>query len=142
MKDDLSLNRFIEAQESSYERALTEIKNGKKTSHWMWYIFPQLKVLGLSDTAKYYGLVDANEAEEYLKHPTLGKRLIEISTELLKLQSNDANEILGSPDDMKLKSSMTLFGSLKETDPIFKAVLTKFYEGREDERTLELLNGK
>ena len=142
MKDDPTLNRFIEAQELSYERALTEIKNGKKTSHWMWYIFPQLKALGLSDTAKYYGLVDINEAEEYLKNPTLGKRLIEISTGLLKLESNDANAILGSPDDMKLKSSMTLFGVLKDSDPIFKAVLTKFYEGKKDERTLEILNSK
>ncbi len=141
MTNDHTLNRFLEAQETSFDRALLEIKTGKKTTHWMWYVFPQLKALGASDTAKYYGIVDVAEAEEYLNHPILGKRLIEISNELLKLESNDAHAIFGSPDDMKLKSSMTLYGNLKKTAPVFKSVLDKFYAGREDEKTLAIING-
>ncbi|WP_242478790.1 DUF1810 domain-containing protein [Hymenobacter lapidiphilus] len=107
-----NLQRFLDAQESTYPTALTEIRNGRKRSHWMWFIFPQLQGLGFSETARFYGLHDAAEAAAYLVHPVLGKRLVEICEALLKLDSSDATRIFGSPDDMKLRSSMTLFGAV------------------------------
>jgi uncharacterized protein (DUF1810 family) len=133
------LARFLDAQASSYHDALAEIKNGRKRSHWMWYVFPQIQGLGLSETARFYAIKDRREAEEYIAHPVLGKRLLEISTALLGLQSNDAHAIFGSPDDMKLKSSMTLFASLANAAPVFQQVLDKFYGGTQDEKTLRLL---
>src|SRR5437763_17188659 len=102
-----TLKRFIDAQEKSYAIALSEIKRGRKQSHWMWYIFPQIKGLGFSETSMYYAIEDIEEAEAFFKHPVLSSRLIEISKELLKLESNNAHQILGSPDDIKLHSSMT-----------------------------------
>lgn len=134
-----SLNRFIKAQEPKYNIALSEIKNGKKESHWMWYIFPQIKGLGISDTAKFYALEDINETIAFFNHPLLGSRLLEISAALLQLTSNNANEIMGSPDDMKLRSCMTLFNSLPGTSPVFKSVLDKFYDEKEDAATLEII---
>ena len=135
-----SLNRFIEAQESKYDIALSEIKNGKKESHWMWYVFPQIKGLGTSETAKFYALEDITETIAFFNHPLLGNRLLEISTALLQLASSDANKIMGSPDDVKLRSCMTLFNSLPNTNPVFKSVLNKFYNGKEDEATLQIIN--
>ncbi len=132
------LNRFILAQETAYETALAEITNGKKRSHWMWYIFPQLKGLGMSETARFYGINDKAEAVAYLAHPVLGKRLLEICNVLLGLGSEDAHAIFGSPDDVKLKSSMTLFAALNTND-VFQSVLDKFYDGDKDEKTLQLL---
>jgi uncharacterized protein (DUF1810 family) len=134
-----TLDRFIRAQEGDYEVALSEIKNGRKQSHWMWYIFPQIQGLGFSETSKYYAIEDINEAEKYLKHSILGARLITICNELLKLTNDNANKIFGSPDDMKLKSSMTLFSSVPNADPVFKAVLQKFFNGKEDDNTLRIL---
>ncbi|TDH18373.1 DUF1810 domain-containing protein [Segetibacter sp. 3557_3] len=134
------LNRFIKAQETAYQTALGEITNGKKRSHWMWYIFPQLEGLGMSETARFYGIKNKAEAVAYLEHPVLGKRLLEISNVLLTLDSADAHAILGSPDDVKLKSSMTLFAAL-DTSDVFQAVLEKFYGGSKDEKTLQLLQG-
>lgn len=128
------LERFLEAQELMYVQALQEIKEGRKRSHWMWYIFPQIKGLGYSSTAKYFAIENREEAEEYLKHPVLGARLIEISSELLKLDSNDAGEIFGFPDDVKLHSSMTLFW-LVSGNLLFKQVIDKYYEGKLDEFT-------
>ncbi|HEU5052309.1 MAG TPA: DUF1810 domain-containing protein [Hanamia sp.] len=136
----MSLQRFINAQERDYQIALSEIQKGRKRSHWMWYIFPQIKGLGFSQTSKFYAIKNINEAEEYLADPVLGKRLIEISSELLKLKTNDANQVFGSPDDLKLKSSMTLFGSLPNTDPVFEYVLKKFFDGEKDEKTLRILS--
>lgn len=133
------LQRFIDAQESTYKRALIEIKNGHKESHWMWYIFPQLKGLGQSTTAVYYAIKDLDEAKAYLNHPILEKRLVEISSELLKLNSSDANEIFGSPDHLKLKSSMTLFSEVEGANSVFRLVLEKFFSGEKDQRTLYLL---
>jgi uncharacterized protein (DUF1810 family) len=104
----------------------------------MWYIFPQLKGLGHSDTAQYYGINNMAEAEEYLSHPILGKRLIEISTALVNLESNDVDAIFGRPDNLKLKSCMTLFSYLPSAHPVFRQVLNKFFEGSEDERTLRM----
>lgn len=134
-----NLKRFIDAQESSYPIALNEIKNGKKQSHWMWFIFPQVQGLGLSATSKYYAINDLNEAGEFLQHPILGGRLIQICYELLNLESNDAHKIFGSPDDLKLKSSMTLFSSVHNTDPVFQSVLNKFFKGSKDGKTLQII---
>ena len=134
----MKLERFIKAQESSYETALKEIRCGRKRSHWMWYIFPQIKGLGYSSTAQYYAIQSREEAEQYMKHPILAKRLIEISEALLKCESNDASEIFGYPDDMKLKSSMTLF-ALVSDNTVFKEVLNKFFGGEMDGKTIQLL---
>lgn len=134
----MNLERFVKAQEESYEIALAEIKKGRKESHWMWYIFPQIKGLGASRTAQYYAIQNKAEAEAYLNHPILSKHLLEISEELLNIESSDASEVFGYPDDLKLKSSMTLF-SLISRKTVFKRVLDKFFDGKIDERTVELL---
>jgi uncharacterized protein (DUF1810 family) len=120
------LQRFIDAQETDYPIALGEIKNGRKRSHWMWYIFPQIQGLGHSDTAKLYAIKNIDEAEDYMNDPVLGQRLIEICTALLQLETSDAYQIFGSPDDLKLKSSMTLFASLPDAYPVFQSVLEKY----------------
>ena len=133
----MSLERFVKAQEDSYEIALSEIKGGRKRSHWMWYIFPQIKGLGYSSTAQYYSIQDRQEAENYITHSILSKRLIEISEELLKVDSNDPSVVLGYPDDIKLKSSMTLFYLISE-EIIFKKVLDKFFCGELDKRTVDI----
>ena len=132
------LQRFHKAQIFDYPVALGEIKNGRKESHWMWYIFPQLKELGYSSTAKYYGLTK-DEAKAYLNDEILKSRLLEISQVLLELKSNDATEIFGYPDDLKLKSSMTLFSEIAPEIEVFNKVLEKFFSGKKDDKTLELL---
>ncbi len=134
-----NLQRFLEAQAQNYTDALAEIKNGKKRTHWMWYVFPQIKGLGFSEFAKLYAITDLEEAEAYLKHPVLGKRLTEMSNILLQLDSNDAHDIFGSPDDMKLQSCMTLFASLPDAGTVFNSVLQKFYNGEKDPRTLQII---
>lgn len=139
MKPENKLQRFLNAQEKDYSIALSEIKNGKKQSHWMWYIFPQIEGLGASETSKFYAIKNISEAGELLNHPVLGSRLIRICNELLNLETNDAHKIFGSPDDLKLHSSMTLFSSLSNADPVFQKVLDKFFEGKKDELTLEVL---
>jgi uncharacterized protein (DUF1810 family) len=136
-----NLQRFIDAQETDYSRALSEIRNGRKRSHWMWYIFPQIAGLGFSETTKRYAIKDINEAIAYLEHPVLGARLIEISTALLHINNKTTNEIFGSPDDLKLRSSMTLFSSVTNADPVFQAVLDKYFNGEKDLKTLKLING-
>lgn len=133
------INRFLKAQEYDYELALREIKNGRKINHWMWYIFPQIRGLGESDTSIYYGIKDLEEASEYLNHEILGTRLIEITNELLKLETNDSNEIFGYIDSIKLKSCMTLFDIVSNND-IFNKVLEKFYNGTKDELTISICN--
>ena len=135
----IDLERFLKAQEKDYEHALNEIKNGRKTGHWIWYIFPQIAGLGFSSTSKYYSIKDKNEAIEYLKNKTLKNRLIEICEALLSLESDDATYVMGYPDDLKLKSSMTLFDEVSDID-VFKKVLDKFYKGEKDEMTISLLN--
>jgi uncharacterized protein (DUF1810 family) len=139
MNKGTSLQRFIDAQRKDYEIALSEIKHGRKRSHWMWYIFPQIQGLGFSSTSKLYAIKDLHEAASYLQHPVLGNRLIEICTELLALPGTDADAIFGSPDDLKLRSSMTLFCSVPGSNPIFSEVLDKFFKGAKDARTLEIL---
>lgn len=137
MNDDLS--RFLKAQQSDYGRALAEIRAGKKSSHWMWYIFPQLKGLGRSATSEYYGIRDLDEARAYLAHPVLGARLDEICRALLALDTDNATQVMGWPDDKKLKSSMTLFDAATESSSVFRMVLDKFYHGKRDRRTLRML---
>ncbi|HEX5154093.1 MAG TPA: DUF1810 domain-containing protein [Parafilimonas sp.] len=139
MNNDYNLERFIEAQQSDYAIALSEIKAGKKQSHWMWYVFPQMLGLGYTSTSIHYGIKNLGEAAAYLEHEVLGKRLIEISTALLSLETNDAHKIFGSPDNMKLRSCMTLFSLVPDADKVFQAVLDKFFNGRKDEKTLQLL---
>ena len=136
------LLRFIKPHNQDFQTALEEIKGGKKTSHWMWYIFPQIKELGLSETAKYYGIESLEEATEFLQHPQLGQNLVTITSELLKLDSNNATSIFGTPDDMKLRSSMTLFSLVSPANPIFQQVLDKFFDGKKDDQTIELLKLK
>lgn len=134
----MNLDRFLKAQQGTYEIALNEIKQGQKQSHWMWFIFPQIKGLGYSYTAQYYAINDKQEAIDYLNHPILFARLIEISQALLDLDTNNATQILGYPDDLKLKSSMTLFWQISKNE-IFKKVLDKFFKGFFDTKTIELL---
>lgn len=136
-----SLERFVEAQAfaSVYERALSEVKNGMKVGHWIWYIFPQVKGLGMSYNSHYYGIDGLEEARDYLRHPLLGKRLKEVTTALLELQGKSAGEVFGGLDAMKVRSCMTLFDEVAEDD-LFAQVLEKYYHGEKDELTMKMLN--
>lgn len=133
------LDRFLEAQRGDYAAALTEVRRGRKTSHWMWYIFPQIAGLGQSSTARYYSIRDLEEAREYYAHPVLGQRLREITSVLLALRGSDPVAVFGGIDSMKLKSSMTLFAAAAPDDPLFRQVLDKYYGGEQDSLTLRLL---
>ena len=138
------LERFKEAHQRDYATALAEIRSGRKKSHWMWYIFPQLKGLGYSSTSQYYGIRDLDEAKAYLQHPVLGPRLVEISEALLTLDTDDAGAVMGYPDNLKLHSCMTLFelAAFDLSAPelyVFSRVLEKFFAGHQDRRTRELL---
>ena len=137
--DRYNLQRFHQAQKNSYAAALAEITAGRKRSHWIWYIFPQIAGLGHSPTAEYYAISCLDEAREYLKDPVLKNRLEEISGRLLTLESDDPEEVMGYPDDLKLKSSMTLFEAADPDCPVYPEVLEKFYGGARDGRTLELI---
>ena len=134
---DTCLNRFLEAQKYSYETALEEIKKGKKMSHWMWYIFPQIKGLGNSETAIYYEIKSLEEAKAYLEHDVLRNRLLQLTDELLLLTTNNPIEIFGYVDAMKLKSCMTLFEYISDIEN-FGKVLEKFYQGLRDEYTITI----
>ena len=133
------LDRFKKAQEEDYPYALQEIKAGRKRSHWIWYIFPQLKGLGFSSMSEYYGIDGRAEAQAYIADPLLRARLVEISQALLALESNNPTQVMGYPDDLKLKSSMTLFAEVAPDIPVFEQVLQKFFSGEKDSRTLQLL---
>lgn len=135
----MDLNRFIKAQQNNYIQALAEVRDGRKRSHWMWFIFPQLKGLGSSETANYYGIKNGAEATANLQHPVLSPRLIEISKALLDLQDLSATEIFGHPDDLKLHSSMTLFSLTDIANPVFNQILEKYFSGAKDQKTLGLL---
>lgn len=138
---DKDLNRFLKTQENVYDNALFEIKSGRKQSHWMWFVFPQFKGLGFSETSKFYSIQSLDEAKKYLNHPILGSRLRKISNELLLLNENDAHKAFGSPDDLKLKSSMTLFSFIdKSEEKPFEKVLGKYFNGEADQKTIELIN--
>lgn len=132
------MEKFLKAQKSSYSTALNEIKNGKKCSHWIWYVFPQLAELGRSSTAKYYGIKDINEAKQYLENDILRARLIEISEALLSIDDTAIN-ILGSIDAMKVKSCMTLFHIADPSIEVFDKVINKFYGGKYDNMTINII---
>lgn len=137
--EPLHLNRFIDAQLRDYPNALTEIKNGRKQSHWMWYIFPQIAGLGMSEISTYYSIQDFDEAKAYMEEPLLRSHMLEICEALLEQECSDANKIFGFPDDMKLKSSMTLFAQACPDMDIFQKVLDKFFNGNKDQKTMDLL---
>ena len=137
----MRLDRFLRAQAGSYDAALHEIRGGRKRSHWMWYIFPQIQGLGFSSTAQYYAISDLQEAKDYLAEPTLRARLLEISGALLTLDTNDASAVFGWPDDMKLRSSMTLFAEAEPECTVFTEVIEKYFGGVKDDKTLKILYG-
>ncbi|WP_432709803.1 DUF1810 domain-containing protein [Pedobacter sp.] len=132
------LDRFVKAQNADYDTALSEIINGRKQLHWMWYIFPQIQGLGYSETANYYAIRDLEEARDFLAHPVLGARLIRITTEVLKSQKN-VKQIFGSPDDLKFHSCMTLFSAVNGSNPIFEQALKTLFNGQRDNKTIEIL---
>lgn len=137
--DMYDLNRFLEAQDRDYSDALAEIKAGHKRSHWIWYIFPQVKGLGFSSTSEFYGIDGLDEAKAYMENTVLSERLIEISEALLTLDSSNAGDVMGYPDDLKLRSSMTLFSEAAPEEAMFQKVLDKFFDGKKDEMTLEII---
>lgn len=133
----MTLQRFIDAQDNVYAQVVTELRDGKKRSHWMWFIFPQIAGLGRSATARRYAITDLNEALEYIRHPLLGQRLMECASLIVDIDGKTALEIFGSPDDMKLRSSMTLF-LLVSDNSVFQAVIDKYYNGVPDGATFRL----
>jgi uncharacterized protein (DUF1810 family) len=133
------LKRFLNAQQLRYAIALDEIKNGQKRSHWMWHIFPQIAGLGMTDTSRYYAIKDIGEAADFLQNEQISLSLVNICKALLALETNDAYAVFGSPDDLKLRSSMTLFDAVSATFPVFGQVLEKFFHGGRDQLTLQLL---
>lgn len=137
--EEKELDKFVSAQARDYDTALAEIRSGYKRSHWMWYIFPQLQGLGFSPTAQYYGIRDLEQAKDYMAHPVLGPRLVEISGALLSLPGSNPSAVMGYPDDLKLCSCMTLFELAAPDEPVFGRVLEKYYGGRRDRMTLNLL---
>lgn len=139
-QDPFNLQRFVDAQAYSYGNALAEVGNGRKTSHWMWYVFPQVRGLGRSGMAWQYGISSREEATAYLSHPVLGPRLEEISTALLQHDGTDATAIFGHIDALKLRSSMTLFAEVSPSHSIYHEVLQRFFGGKPCMRTLQMLN--
>lgn len=140
--NEFDLERFIKAQERDYETALEEIRRGRKRSHWIWYIFPQITGLGFSSMSQYYGIASIKEAKAYMENACLRDRLLEISEALLALESNDPGNVMGYPDDLKLCSSMTLFAEAAPEEKNFQAVLDKYFDGRKDQRTLQILESQ
>ncbi len=134
-----NLSRFIDAQTSTYDRALAELRRGEKTGHWMWFVFPQIVGLGHSPTAQFYAISGLDEARAYLAHPVLGPRLVDAVETLLVLPGHDANAVFGSPDDLKLRSSLTLFHAADPEEPAFGEALEKYFEGAGDPLTLARL---
>ena len=137
--DPYDLARFVVAQNPIFEQVVTELRAGTKASHWMWFVFPQLKALGRSATAQRFGIADLREAEAYWRHPLLGPRLLTCTDAMLAIDGKTALQILGSPDDLKFGSSMTLFARAAPDEPAFRQAIDKYFGGRFDERTLELL---
>jgi len=138
----MDLERFVRAQDDggTHHRALAELRAGRKTSHWMWFVFPQVAGLGRSATAREYAVPGLAEAVAYLAHDVLGPRLRECCTALVDLDASSADDVLGPVDAMKLRSSMTLFARADPSEPVFGAVLDRYFDGREDERTVQLLD--
>jgi uncharacterized protein (DUF1810 family) len=139
MSDPHQLSRFLEAQESAYPQALAELRQGRKRSHWMWFIFPQLAGLGRSATAQFYGIKSLAEARDYLAHPVLGPRLVECCETVLAIPNRSAHAIFGSPDDLKLRSCATLFAYVAPAGSVFARLLDRYYQDERDAQTLRLL---
>ena len=137
--DPYDLQRFVKAQDPVYDEVLAELRNGRKESHWMWFIFPQLRGLGHSQMAVKFGIGSREEGEEYLKHPILGPRLKECGRLVTLVEGRSIDQILGSPDDMKFKSSMTLFATVATDEHVFQEALQQYFCGEFDHLTLELL---
>jgi uncharacterized protein (DUF1810 family) len=134
------LDKFIDAQSGAYDVAFSEIKAAQKRSHWMWFIFPQIEGLGYSEMAKKYAIRDISEAEAFLSHSVLGSRLVAISKAVLEINGKTAQQIFGSPDDLKLRSCMTLFAQARNADPVFRAVIERYFGGVPDAETLSRLS--
>lgn len=137
--DPFDLSRFISAQEKNYESAIAELRSGQKRTHWMWYIFPQIDGLAKSKTAKYYAIKSIEEARQYLNHPILGKRLLECAEAVLAVRRRSVSQIFGYPDDLKLKSSMTLFAYLQNEPSLFVRIINQYFDGERDVKTLHIL---
>ena len=137
--DKFNLNRFVEAQTNSYEAAMNELSQGKKMGHWIWYIFPQIEGLGSTDMTKLYSIKSTQEASAYLEHPLLGKRLVESCEILLSLNATSISEVMGFPDDLKLRSSMTLFEYVSLPNSIFSKVLIRYFDNELDETSIKLI---
>ena len=142
MNDPYDLSRFVKAQEGDYERAIAEIRSGRKYSHWMWYVFPQFEGLGFSSLSRRYAIKSLAEAKAYLNHPVLGPRLLECVEEALGIEGRSAHDIFGSPDDMKLRSCTTLFAHVSPAGSVFDRLLDKYFKGKVDDMTLQLLRIK
>lgn len=141
MTDPFELERFVRAQEPVLAQVRQELRDGHKRSHWMWFIFPQLRGLGRSEMATRYGLSSLEEAKAYLKHPVLGPRLLECTNLLNAVEGRDAYQILGSPDDMKFQSCLTLFARADPGEATFRHALQRYFSGHEDQRSVQLLGG-
>jgi uncharacterized protein (DUF1810 family) len=140
-EDPHDLRRFVEAQDEAAETVAAELRDGRKRTHWMWFVFPQMEGLGSSRMAQRYAISSRAEAEAYLEHPTLGPRLREWTALVNDVEGRTANEIFGSPDDLKFRSSMTLFAAVADDPEPFETALERYYDGDRDERTLRLLDG-
>ncbi len=138
--DQFDLQRFADAQDRVYDAVVGELRSGQKRSHWIWFVFPQLRGLGHSPTAQHYGIASLDEARAYLMHEVLGPRLRECARLVADIEGRSANDIFGWPDNLKVRSSMTLFARATDNDAEFRAVLDKFYNGEEDAATVELLS--
>jgi uncharacterized protein (DUF1810 family) len=139
MSDPYNLARFMDAQEQDYERAVSEIRSGRKQSHWMWYIFPQFDGLGSSGTSRRFSVKSVGEAEAYLRHPLLGPRLVECAEAVLRLEGLSAFEIFGHPDDMKLRSCATLFAYVSSDGSVFHRIIDTYFQRQHDDLTLRLI---
>ena len=137
--DQYNLNRFIEAQMTTYEGAMLELARGRKDSHWIWYVFPQIEGLGRSDTAKLYSIKSLEEGRAYLEHPLLGPRLNKACEILLSLKDSSMDEVMGFPDNLKLLSSMTLFEALSDSSSIFTKIIEIYFDDERDEASLEII---
>jgi uncharacterized protein (DUF1810 family) len=139
MTDDYNLQRFLDAQDHVYDAVLDELRAGEKSSHWMWYIFPQITGLGHSGTAQTFAMTSLEEAEDYLPHPTLGPRLRECTQLVLDVNGRSAEQIFGYPDHLKFRSCLTLFMTAATENKVFKDALLKYFEGKPDTLTLDIL---
>jgi uncharacterized protein (DUF1810 family) len=137
--DPYHLSRFVDVQARDYDRALAEIRRGRKVSHWMWYVFPQFRGLGRSTMAQAYAIGSVGEARAYLAHPILGLRLVECFEAVLAVSGRSAHDIFGSPDDLKLRSCATLFAAISPAGSVFQQVVDKYFGGKEDEATRRLM---